>query len=187
MSTGVGGLFLDDVLHYYNFSQDPTLHWPQARPEDAPDHAAELAVAMMELVTSVAGRARMWNVKALVIVNNGVFIGRDAHGARSAAGGTVFARYLAAIDGILVENLLRTEAHPHVMAVLAEDFQAQGVPVLSLDIAAAPEGDAFAASREAVAARSRRNGFFPYLARGPAFNRLAPPISSPPRSPQAPR
>lgn len=186
MAAGVDGLFLDDVLHYYSHALDETLRWPGGERQKGPSDAPGFAVEMMRLVEAIAARARAWNCDALIIVNNGVFIGRDAAETAAATNGrTVFSRYLDAIDAILVENASVPTAHPHTMQALKEDFQSRGVPVLTLDIATQFPGSDFAELRGTIAGMAHRTGFFPYVSQDNAYNQLYPPITLLPDVPVA--
>jgi uncharacterized protein (TIGR01370 family) len=185
MALGVGGLFLDDVLHYYSHATDKALQWPESGRPEGPHDAPGLARAMMELVIAVADRVREWDCDALVVVNNAVFIGRDADEAAQGDGTRpVFEAYLAAIDAILVENALSPAAHPNIRIALDEDFVASGLSVLTLDVLSqhdAPDElpEDLGALRQRKAEAARDAGFFPYLVENGGFNRLWPPIARP--------
>lgn len=178
MATGLDGLFLDDVLHYYSFAHGEGLQWPGTPPSGGPADAPEFALAMMELVELVAMRARSWNCDALVVVNNGAFIGRDAAETTPGPdGATRFSRYLQTIDGIMVEGVFAPGTHPHTLQALSEDFQANGVSVLSLDVAAQfPDLDFDGMSR-LIAGKARSTGIFVHAAADNGYNRLFPPIT----------
>ncbi|TNC74974.1 endo alpha-1,4 polygalactosaminidase [Rubellimicrobium roseum] len=180
MALGVDGLFLDDVLHYYTHATDKGLSWPEPGRPEGPQDAPGLALAMMELVLAIAERVRTWDCNALVIVNNGVFIGRDAgeppghDGSRPA-----FAAYLDAIDGLLVENALSSADHPDTRAALKEDFLDSGLPILTVDAVALTGGHDTAAQQQRVAEEARRSGFVPYVVEDTGFNRLWAPTTRP--------
>lgn len=159
MATGIDGLFLDDALHYY--TQGTTS--PDAPAPGRPEGHAAHAAAMMALIEAIAVRARAGRCDALVIVNNAAFIGRDAGAEHVDA----FEAYRAAIDGVLVEDAMGDGRHPDTIVALADDFMAEGLAVLTVDVTV-DEG-----SR--IAARSVRRGFTPYVARDDGFNRLFAP------------
>lgn len=186
MEAGADGLFLDDVLHYYSHALDETLRWPEGERPAGPADAPGFALEMMRLVEILAERARAWNCDALIIVNNGAFIGRDAAGGTAAPDSrAAFASYLGAIDAIMVENLSAPNTHPHTLEALKEDFQDNGVPVLALDIATQfPEVEP-GQLRETIAEKAARSGVFPYVALDSAYSQLNPPIILPPQGPAA--
>lgn len=183
MAAGVDGLFMDDVLQYYSHAADVNLRWPGSRRPEGPEDAPGLARAMMQLVIAAAERVRQWDCGAFVVVNNGVFIGRDANEA-AAGDGTrpIFDAYLAAIDAILVENVLSPAAHANTRVALQEDFLDSGVKVLTLDVLTRVGADDFGELRQRVIEEAREAGFFPYLVEDGGFNRLWPPISRPENS-----
>ena len=165
MATGVDGIFLDDPMHYYTHAAGLAGPAAAGGPAGFPGFAA----AMMDLVIAIADRARSRSCTALVVVNNAVFIGRDAGPAQAAS----FARYRDAVDAILIENALGAAGHADTLTALQEDFAAAGVAVLTVDVAA---GDA--ARRIALTARAM--GFAPYVIDEDSFSRLYPPV---PRDP----
>jgi uncharacterized protein (TIGR01370 family) len=177
MASGVNGVFLDDVLHYYTHATDENLRWPDSGRPDGPQDAPSLALAMMDLVIVLAERVRAWDCNAFVIVNNGVFIGRDANEAVKNGGAKpVFEAFLAAVDGILVENALSPATHPDTRAAMEEDFLAAGLKVLTID-QLSQYGDGHAADlRRRLAHEARSAGFIPYLIEDAGFNRLWAPI-----------
>lgn len=180
MQAGVDGLFLDDVLHYYSHALDDTLRWPKGPRPDAPAGAPALANKMMDLVREIAGRARLWNCDALIMVNNGVFIGRDAAGAIPGPEGRAgFGAYLEAIDAVMVENLSAPTTHAHTLEALQQDYLAHGVAVLSLDVESQFPDQPPRDLRRAVTDTARRSGAYPYIAADAVFNRLSPPIRLP--------
>jgi len=177
MGAGASGLFLDDVLHYYSHALDETIRWPEGERPAGPSDASGFALEMMRLVEALAERARRWDCDALIIVNNGVFIGRDAAGASGAPESrAAFASYLDAIDAIMVENLSAPDMHPHTLEALQEDFQANGASVLALDIATQFPGVEPEQLRRMVADEAARTGIFPYVALDSTYSQLTPPI-----------
>jgi uncharacterized protein (TIGR01370 family) len=183
MSKGFGGIFLDDVLHYYSHAADENLVWPGGTRPGTPTEAPELAREMMQLVVTVADRVRQWDCNALIIVNNAVFIGRDAAEAASGDGTTpVFDRYRAAIDAILVENVLEPGAHMGTRTALTEDFLDSGITVMTVDaLSLFHEGDR-GALRERLAEEADAAGFVPYFVENSGFNRLWAPVLMHPKS-----
>lgn len=178
MASGVDGLFLDDVLHYYSHASDKNLVWPGTGRPNGPEDAPGLARAMMELVIVVAERVRAWDCGAFVVVNNGVFIGRDA--GETAEGDRlrpVFDAYLSAIDAILVENVLSPAAHPNTRLALEEDFLNNGVKVLTLDVVPPFRSEGTDEQRQRMVDEASEAGFFPYVVEDGGFNRLWAPIA----------
>ncbi|MFC3630823.1 hypothetical protein ACFOM8_15365 [Paracoccus angustae] len=186
MQTGIDGLFLDDVLHYYSHAMDKTLAWPEGKTPDGPADAPGMAREMMRLVGLIADRARQWNCDAYVVVNNGVFIGRDAMGGGDPQGKAAFSDYLEAIDAIMVENVSAPTTHVHTTEALQEDFRRNGVSVLSLDIATQFPDHKPEALRDLIAEKATQAGFYPYVAADNVFNQVYPPIRSPLRWPGGP-
>ena len=139
---------------------------------------------MMKLVIAIAERVREWDCNAVVIVNNGVFIGRDADEAAEGDGTSpVFEGYLEAIDAILVENVLAPAAHQNTRAALSEDFFDRGLQVLTLDSVPRLGGKELADLRQRITEEARAAGFFLYLTENGGFNRLWEPIAQPEMSP----
>lgn len=171
MGQGVDGLFLDDVLQYFAYYAAQAEGQPEFSSTDGPSSAAEFARAMMVLVVAVADRARLHGCKSLIIVNNGVFIGRDAGNGSS----EMFDRYRAAIDGILIESVFAAGGNTVAIAALQQDFAAEGIPVLTIEFAdaAGPEGEA---AVTAAKTRAASEGFAAYVAQDAMFNRLYAPI-----------
>ena len=157
MATGASGLFLDDALHYW------TTGGLDRAPVDAPASVPEAAEVLMRLVLAVTERMRSHSCDALAVVNNAVFVGRDA-GLGQAA---LFDRYRATIDGVLVESAQGAADHPDLHTALREDYLSRNLPVLALDFAGAA-GDA-----ADLAGIARARGYVPYVAENPAFDRLA--------------
>jgi len=170
MAAGADGLFLDDALHYYTYGTGAV---SEPAPDDPTGPAAH-AAAMMQLILDVIDRMRLYRCDGLVVVNNAVFIGRDA-GPEEAAR---FDRYRSAMDAVLIEDAFGAADHPHLHLALAEDYLAAGLQVLSLDFADPATGGA-ALSVAGIAALARQHGYVPYIAPGLAFDRLAPPEVSP--------
>ena len=173
---GVDGLFLDDVLQYYTYFQGVAAQRAEFSTPDGPRSAGEFARAMMHLVLSISNHARGQGCGTLIIVNNGVFIGRDAGEEPDASPSpNTFSRYRAALDGILIESVFAAGGDLHAISALQEDFASEGVPILTIDF-----GDADGRSADALRAdirhQAQRLGFTPYVADDAAFNRLYPPI-----------
>lgn len=187
MARGFDGLFLDDVLLYYTHAFDRSLVWTGATGPKGPDTAADFAIKMMRLIEKIAARARHWNCEAIIIVNNGAFIGRDALDVHPAQGPfSMFSRYVTSIDGILVENVLSEAVHPHTLEALSEDFLANEIPVLSVEFT--PEFPASATEniREYIRERAMSLGFSPYVAEDYLFDRLYPAIITHQKGPHFP-
>lgn len=176
MRQGIDGLFLDDVLQYYVYYRAVADRLPGFAKAGGPVSAADFARAMMTLVVRIASHARQIDCGALIVVNNGVFIGRDAgqdlpHSPLPAT----FARYRSAIDGILIESVFAAGGDAPAIRVLHEEFASQGVPVLTVDFADTATMP-LAEFRARTAQRAISEGFAPYIADDAAFNRLYPPI-----------
>ena len=156
MATGADGIFLDDALHYYTTGSmelsDPA----------APSSVPEAAASLMSLVLAVTDRMRVTNCDAISVVNNAVFVGRDAGAAEAAQ----FDQYRAAIDGILVESALGAANHNDLHTALREDYLGYRLPVLTLDFAQNAEADA-------VATEARQLGYAPYITPDASFSALA--------------
>lgn len=177
MAQGYDGVFLDDVLHYFTFAAGllaPGSAWSDS---GAPSGATGFARAMMRLVRKVADRARAHDREALVVVNNGGYIGRDAGADRSGAGPSAFDIYRAGIDGVLVENMFAPNASPEALTVIGEDYQSRGVRVLTVDFVSRFPGMSSGQVRDEVTSRARRRGFAPYVADDDRFDRLYEPIT----------
>ncbi|SCY12054.1 extracellular protein [Paracoccus tibetensis] len=182
MQTGIDGLFLDDVLHYYNHAMDPGLSWPAGHRPEGPADAPGMAREMMHLVGLIAVRARQWNCNAFIVVNNGAFIGRDAAGdGADPAARRAFAAYLRAIDAILIENVSAPGTHAHTIEALQQDFRDQGVAVMSLDFATTFPATTPEALGRFIVESALDRGFHPALAEDDSFNRVSAPISLPAR------
>ncbi|SFL66287.1 extracellular protein [Loktanella salsilacus] len=178
MRTGIDGLFLDDVLQYYSYVANPDLDWShEARPA-GPVTPAHLAQDMMKLVIAVTDRMRAWNCNAFVVVNNAVFIGRDALSDPAQGDGSrLFDTYLSKIDAVMVENILGNPANDTTRQAVIEDFQNNGIAVLTLDVLSRHEGgDEDDTLRWKLGEESTRSGFKPYFADDDRFNRLSPPV-----------
>jgi uncharacterized protein (TIGR01370 family) len=180
MELGFDGLFFDDVLHYYSFAAQDALDWTGATPAAPPPDAASYAQAMMGLVERLAGRSRISNCDAIIIVNSGAFIGQDAvHDRTDVAGRAAFHAYLDAIDAIMMEDVFTSAIRQPTIEVLQEDFAAEGAAVLAVDFATSFSGQDPSALRAALSHRAAENGFFAYLADDTTFDRLYPPIVKP--------
>ena len=165
MATGVDGIFLDDPMHYYTHAAGLV----SSAATDGPAGFPGFATAMMDLVIAIADRTRSRSCTALVIVNNAVFIGRDAGPAHVAT----FTRYRDTIDAILIENALGPAGHADTLTALQEDFAGAGVAVLTVDVA---DGD----PAQRIALTARAMGYAPYVIDEDSFSRLYPPV---PRDP----
>ena len=177
LAQGVDGVFLDDVLQYfayYSLVSNSDGNFPES---GGPATAGEFARAMMSLVIAIADRVRLHDCRALVVVNNGAYIGRDAgvDPAESPPQG-MFDRYRAALDGILIESVFADGGNAAVINVLHEDFASVGLSVLTIDFADTAEKLPLADFRSAIGARAATEGFASYVADDAAFNRLFPPI-----------
>ena len=178
MESGIDGLFLDDVLHYYSYAKGTNLRWPRSGWPEGPRDAPGLARAMMELVVAIAERVREWNCNALVFANNGVFIGRDAAEALTDNGTkSVFDSYRDAIDAVTVENVLSPMANPSTRVVVKSDFLDYGLKVLTLDVVSRAGTEDFTDLRQTLAKEAQITGFYPYLVEDHSFNRLWAPIA----------
>ncbi|MFC6639795.1 hypothetical protein [Sulfitobacter sediminilitoris] len=160
MATGADGIFLDDALNYFVAGMLKDIRG--GKPRNVPEAAA----IMMELVQEVALAARAVRCDALVVVNNAVFVGRDA----GPEGQAAFDSYRKVIDAIMIEDGLRPEAVPNLHAALREDYLAKGLPVLSLDFASDAKADAL--MREA-----RAKGYVPYVVPDGSFSSLSPAVA----------
>ena len=168
MAAGADGLFLDDALHYYTYGTGGAMAEGIGAPQGAPAHAA----AMMALVLDVTSRMRQHDCAGLVVVNNAIFIGRDT----GRSGATQFARYRDALDGIMIEDAFGAADHPDLHLALAEDYLSAGLPVLSLDFVPPPAA-AGGLQADQIVALARQKHYVPYIAPGPAFDRLAAPFA----------
>lgn len=177
LAQGYDGVFLDDALHYYTFAA--SLLEPGALKRDAgtPMDAAGFARAMMRLVRRAAERARSHDREALVVVNNAAYIGRDAGPDPVGAAPSAFDAYRAAIDGVLMEAMFAPNANPASPTVLREDYLSRGIAVISVDFVSAFSGMPPDRVRDLVASRAQEQGFAPYVADNPRFDRLYPPIT----------
>jgi len=163
MNTGVDGLFLDDALNYFVAGS------LNDKPPDAPADVPQAAELMLSLVQEIATQARTMRCNALIIVNNGVFVGRDAGPANIDA----FNRYRAAIDGIMIESGFGAADTPDLHTALQEDYLAKGIPILSLDFA-------LGGQTKQILNRARTEGYVPYIVPDGSFSALAPPIVAAP-------
>jgi uncharacterized protein (TIGR01370 family) len=175
MRQGVDGLFLDDALQYFAYHAAIAEGRPDFVQDDGPKTAADFARAMMALVITIADHARTHGCKTLIIVNNAVFIGRDAASDPHDPSPGQFAQYRTAIDGILIESVLAAGGNSSAITALQEDFVSDGVPVLTIEFA-----DAAGPNSEAEIATAKRRaaseGFATYIADDAMFNQLYAPI-----------
>lgn len=181
MQTGMDGLFLDDVLHYYTHAMDADLRWSTGHRPEGPADAPAMAREMMHLVRLIADRARLWNCNAFIVVNNGAFIGRDAASDATLDGQQDFSAYLCAIDAILIENVSAPGTHGHTIEALQQDFRDNGVTVMSLDFATSFPFAAPGDLDRIIVDIARERGFYPSLAHDGSFNRASEPILLPKR------
>jgi len=163
MNTGVDGLFLDDALNYFVAGS------LKGRAPGMPSDVPEAAEIMLSLVQEIAIEARTVRCNALIIVNNGVFVGRDAGPENLAA----FDTYRAAIDGIMIEDGFGGADTPVLHTALQEDYLAKGIPVLSLDFTSK-------AHTEDMVKRARGKGYAPYIVPDGSFSSLGPPVAEAP-------
>ncbi len=91
VNAGYSGVFLDDVGRYLEAGYH----------DGGASFDTSLADAMMQLVIDVAAAVHAINPDAVIFVNAGVYIGGDSSLGTS---GALFTQYLAAIDGVLIEN-----------------------------------------------------------------------------------
>ncbi|MFO1209994.1 MAG: endo alpha-1,4 polygalactosaminidase [Amaricoccus sp.] len=179
LARGYDGVFLDDVLHYYTWS-DPALAVPIQAP--APQRNADFAAAMMALVVRLGHYARERAVLAnrdfVVIVNGGAFIGWDAATGDTAptAPHPAFADYLGAIDAVAIESALGDDSQRATLDALRHGFASHGLRVLTIDYLSRQADPDYARFTARMAERAAALGFLPYVAEDEAFSRLAPPI-----------
>lgn len=160
LATGADGLFLDDALNYFVAGS------LDSGASDKPSSIETSAEVMLNLVNEIASKAREIRCDALVVVNNGVFIGRDA----PVSAHDDFDAYRDAIDGIMIEDGFGGADHPDLHAALKQDFLDRGVSVLSLDFASDAEA-------QMLAQKARDRGYAPYIVPDGSFSYLAPPAS----------
>lgn len=173
LAQGVDGLFLDDVLQYFAYYSIVSKSDGDFAGSSGPVTAGEFARAMMSLVIAIASRARLHDCGALVVVNNGAYIGRDAQ--QDFAGSPqqdTFDQYRSALDGILIESVFAKGGNEAAITVLQEDFASVGMTVLTIDFADAAEKTPNAEFRAAIEARAAKEGFAAYVADDATFNRL---------------
>lgn len=173
MALGFDGIMFDDALHYFSFQSGEGLHWqgPAAAPP-ADGHA----MAMMRLVLRLTGAMRAADPSAIAIVNNGVFIARDAAAkAGPDEAGQVFEHYAAGLDGILIESLFAPGATQTARGAVEEDFAARGISVLTIDFLTSFQPLPEDTARAILGRRASDSGFCPYVAPDEKFDRLAPP------------
>jgi uncharacterized protein (TIGR01370 family) len=163
MNTGADGLFLDDALNYFVAGS------MNLNASEAPSDIPQAAEVMLSLVQEIAAQARTVRCDALIIVNNGVFVGRDAGPTNLGA----FNTYRSTIDGIMIEDGLGAADTPALHTALREDYLARGIPVLSLDFASG-------AQTERVVHRARAKGYVPYVVPDGSFSSLQLPVKQVP-------
>lgn len=173
MALGFDGIMFDDALHYFSFQTGGDLHWSRAA---AAAPADGYAVALMRLVRRLTMTMRAANPSAIAIVNNGVYIARDAAAqSRPDTARQVFEHYAAALDGILIESLFAPGATQTARRAVQEDFATRGISVLTIDFLTDFQGLPEATARTLLARRAVGTGFCPYVAWDGRFDRLAPP------------
>lgn len=160
LATGADGLFLDDALNYF------VLGSMASGSSGKPTSIETSAGVMLNLVKEIASTAREIRCDALIVVNNGVFIGRDA----PASARDDFDAYRDAIDGIMIEDGFGAADHPDLHAALKQDYLDRDVSVLSLDFASDVEA-------KPLAQKARDKGYAPYIVPDGSFSYLAPPAS----------
>jgi uncharacterized protein (TIGR01370 family) len=171
LELGLDGVFLDDLLHYYTWASGETVQRLEHAPlEDEPKDASGFAKALMHLVARLRAGANTHRCDFLIVVNNGVFVGRDGNDTEA------FAHYRNALDAILVESFLEPMPQHQAITAVNEDFSAHGVPVLSIDFVSSARAGSSAITRDRVAASAAKVGFLPYVADDQTFDRLYPPI-----------
>ena len=158
LSLGADGLFLDDGLNYFATGA------MASGPSDKPGDIKTAAAIMLKMITEIALEAREVRCDALIVVNNAVFIGRDA----PVSARDDFDTYRDAIDGIMIEDGLGAADHPDLHAALKEDYLDYGVPVLSLDFASGVEAST-------LSRKARDMGYAPYIVPDGRFSSLVPP------------
>ena len=174
LDTGFDGVLLDDVLQYYDVSTAlATVARDMPRtPQDPPTFAR----AMMNLILALRRHADTHRCGTLLVVNNGVFVGRDA--GPDARGD--FDAYRRAIDGIMIESLFTPRAQPPAISALREDFVALGIPVFDVEIASSLPGMAIDTFRSVAQRNAYSLGAHAYVAKTHEYNALEAPIISEP-------
>lgn len=119
VQAGFDGVFLDDVGRYFQAGYA------------GGSYDATLADSMMALVVEVATAIRAIDADAKVVINSGVYIGWDSSGG---TGAQLYQDYLAALDGVLIENQYVTEVNPVAPNVLSDAAALfPGVDILPLE------------------------------------------------------
>ena len=165
LSLGVDGLFLDDVLQYYAYYKAVAEDRPGFAAPGGPMTAGDFARAMMNLVIAVCSRARQNHCGTLVVVNNGVFIGRDA--GEDPTGSQrldTFDHYRSVIDAVLIESVFAAAGNAPAISALHEDFASSGITVLTIDFADAAKGATPAETKSTITDRAAHEGFAAYVA-----------------------
>lgn len=174
MALGFDGIMFDDALHYYSFQSGEGLRWNGAAAE--PPKGGH-AMALMTLMLRLTRAMRADNPSAIAVVNNGVFVARDAAAAAGCRrADPVFDRYAAALDGVLVESLFAPGAGQDARDAVHEDFGARGVSVLTIDYLSAFPRLPDRVMRAMLSWRAAGFGFCPYVVADGAFDRLSPPL-----------
>lgn len=177
IDAGYDGVMLDDLLQYHDWAVGLN-DLRQIDPAgEVPGDAPGFARAMMALVEALRERADQHRCGTIFVVNNGVFIMRDA-GLSLPADDREVPPYVGAIDAILGESLLTPHEQSVALDALRSDFQRFGVPVLVVEFASSRPGRAFSETVALVGDRARMLGFVPYVTRDNSFSRLEAPLTA---------
>jgi len=174
MALGFDGILFDDAMHYFSFQSGDGLRWPEAA---APPPADGHAMALMRLVLGLTEAMRVANPAGIAVVNNAVFVARDA-AARAGRQRSIplFERYAAALDGLLIESLFAPGASDTARTAAREDFAVRGISVMTIDFLTDVDAGSEATARAELIRRALESGFCPYVAQDGRFDRLAPPV-----------
>jgi len=174
MALGFDGILFDDAMHYFSFQSEEGLRWPKAA---AAAPADGHAMALMRLVLQLTDAMRAANPAGIAVVNNGVFVARDAAAkAGLQRSRPLFERYAAALDGLLIESLFAPGAMDTARRAAKEDFAARGISVMTIDFLTDFDAKSQATARAELIRRAVETGFCPYVAPDGRFDRLAPPV-----------
>jgi uncharacterized protein (TIGR01370 family) len=175
LTLGFDGVMLDDVLQYHSWAVGNVRRRVDVVFPGEPTGASGYARAMITLVRKLRSRADVRRCGTAIVVNNGVFIGRDADPDEGADPWATFKAYREAIDGIMIESVMAARQEVALQA-LEEDYVRFGVPVLGVEFLSFFPNLSRAEVAAEITARTDRLGFSPYLAPDPLFNRLEPPL-----------